>query len=246
MIGESPLVADAERNNLPIMDQTVYVISDLHLGGEPPSNESPGFQICGEQTQELLADFLGWVAGQRRADHDIHLVVNGDSVDFLAEKPFAAFTVDQDEAERKLQNILNQTPKVWEEFRTVVESGAQVTFILGNHDLELTLPKPQGLLRRTLGPGRVQFLFDNKPLVIGSVLIEHGNQYDGWNAVKYAALRRIQSAVSRGETPEKFPEPPGSRLVVELMNEMKQQFRFVDLLKPEEESMLPQIGRAHV
>jgi UDP-2,3-diacylglucosamine pyrophosphatase LpxH len=221
------------------LKQTVYVISDLHLGGEAANDQSPGFQICGEASQKLLVDFLEWVATQRRADHDIHLVVNGDSVDFLAEKPFAAFTVDENEAERKLEAIFDRTRAVWDGFQNVAGSGAQVTFTLGNHDLELTLPGPRRLLRDTLGPGRVDFLFDNEALRIGSVLIEHGNRYDGWNAVNHDSLRRVRSALSRGEKPENFPAPPGSRLVVEVMNDLKRKYRFIDLLKPEQESVVP-------
>jgi UDP-2,3-diacylglucosamine pyrophosphatase LpxH len=221
------------------LNQTIYVISDLHLGGEAPSDQSPGFQICGEASQSLLGDFLEWVAAQRRADNDVHLVVNGDSVDFLAEKPFAAFTADENVAARKLQAIFDRTRAVWDGFQKVVRSGAQVTITLGNHDLELTLPKPRTLLRDTLGPGRVDFLFDNEALRVGNVLIEHGNRYDGWNAVNHDSLRRLRSTISRGENPENFPPPPGSRLVVEVMNDLKQKYRFIDLLKPEQESVVP-------
>ena len=220
------------------MSGTVYVISDLHLGGEPEGHHSPGFQICGPVAQERLADFLNWVARQRKDDHDVQLVVNAsDAVDFLAEKPFEAFTADQGVAERKLEKIMESTRNVWNAFRDVVQSGAEVVFTLGNHDLEFVLPKPRALLRKTLGSGRVDLLFDNRALVIGTVLIEHGNRYDGWNVVKHDSLRGYVSKVSRREAPKKFPVPPGSRLVIDVMNELKTKFRFIDLLKPEQEAV---------
>jgi UDP-2,3-diacylglucosamine pyrophosphatase LpxH len=220
----------------------VIVISDLHLGGQPSSDNNPGFQICGEEGQLLLADFLQWAATLNSAGEPFHLIVNGDSVDFLAERPFQGFTADNEAATTKLKRILCRGPAVWANFRKVVASGAEVTFTLGNHDLELTLPGPRRLLRDTLGAGRVDLIFDNSALRIGDMLIEHGNRYDGWNAVNHDALRRVRSAVSRGEKAEEFPVPPGTRLVIDVMNDVKQTYRFVDLLKPEQEAALPIIA----
>jgi len=225
------------------MQQTVFIISDLHLGGRPPEGDDPGFQICGERSQTLLADFLGWVASLRSEGQHVHLVVNGDAVDFLAEEPFQAFTADEAEAERKLGTIFERTGAVWKAFGDVVRSDAEVTFLLGNHDVELALPRPRTLLRKTLGSGRVDLLFDNSALRVGSkVLIEHGNRYDGWNAIRHNTLRQIRSSVSRDEKPPAFPDPAGSRLVVEVMNRLKRELRFIDLLKPETEAALPLIA----
>src|SRR5215510_8756010 len=153
----------------------LFVIPDLHLGGKP------GFQICSPKGRERVADFLNWVASQAEGGQDIHLVVNGDLVDFLAEPPFAIFTGKDDEATTKLQSIIDSSPEIWQAFRAIVKAGAELTVLLGNHDLELTLPGPGRLLRKTLGPGRVNFVFDNQALDLGDVLIEHGNRYDAWN-----------------------------------------------------------------
>jgi UDP-2,3-diacylglucosamine pyrophosphatase LpxH len=220
----------------------LYVISDLHLGGIAPSATSPGFQICSEQGQTLLADFLHWVAGQHTDAHGIHLIVNGDSVDFLAEEQFEAFTADQNAAEEKLSKIIGRTKTIWHEFRRIAKSGAEVTFGLGNHDIELALPRPRRRLRAELGSGLVDLVFDNSAIAIGDVLIEHGNRYDGWNAIQHDSLRRISSAVSRGEKPQEMLPAPGSVLVIEVMNELKSKYRFIDLLKPEQETVLPMIA----
>src|SRR5687767_5544315 len=201
------------------MPRTIYVIYDLHIGGRP------GFQICSPAGRALLADFLNWVASRAEGGEDLHLVVNGDAVDFLAEEPFAEFTGDNDAATAKLQSILDSSEAVWSAFRRVVGAGAEVTFLLGNHDLELTLPGPYQLLRETVGPGRVTFLFDNQALDLGDVLIEHGNRYDAWNIVNHDALRSIRSALSRRETPPDFPTPAGSRLVINVMNDVKDALR---------------------
>jgi UDP-2,3-diacylglucosamine pyrophosphatase LpxH len=215
------------------MPHTVIVISDLHIGG------APGFRICSDAGRTLLADFLATVADQARGGQDVHLVVNGDVVDFLAEEPFEVFTADNRAATAKLRSILESSAQVWAQFRAVAAAGAEVTLLLGNHDLELTLPGPNRLLRETLGPGRVNLLFDNQALDLGDVLIEHGNRYDAWNIVNHDALRRARSAASRRESIEQFPAPAGSKLVIDVMNDIKGQLRFVDLLKPENDAVLP-------
>ena len=40
-----------------IFDATpdIFVVSDLHLGGEPKQNGRPGFQMCSTTTRALLA-----------------------------------------------------------------------------------------------------------------------------------------------------------------------------------------------
>ena len=127
------------------MKTLLFVISDLHLGGD--SN----YRICGAKGQELLAGFLKWVASQAATD-SVHLVVNGDSVDFLAEQEFSAFTIDQAAAAAKLNNIFSENSQVWDAFAAVVKTGARVTFLLGNHDLELSFPEPRlfHLFRKSL------------------------------------------------------------------------------------------------
>src|ERR1051326_1508361 len=62
--------------NFPKYDE-LYVISDLHMGGDKPD-----FQILRETKR--LAAFIRWVAGQR-PDGQVALVLNGDVIDTLAE-----------------------------------------------------------------------------------------------------------------------------------------------------------------
>jgi hypothetical protein len=72
------------------------------------------------------------------------------------------------------------------------------------------------------------------------VLIEHGNRFDEWNVVSHNALRRVRSQVSRAQpiAPE-FPAVPGSRLVEKVLNPLKKDYAFIDLLKPEDAAAMP-------
>jgi len=214
------------------MGKSLFVISDLHLGG------GPGFQMCSPQGRERLASFIGHVGAQRRPDHEVHLVIAGDIVDFLAEQDFASFTNDDDKARRKLEAIIESTRPVWTALQQLVADGGRLTLMLGNHDLELSLPGPRRLLMQTLGQN-VEFLYDNQAFVEGPVLIEHGNRYDKWNVVSHDALREIRSALSRREVPIDYRGPPGSLLVQQVLNPLKAKYPWVDLLKPETSGMAP-------
>lgn len=215
------------------MKRSLYVISDLHIGGKI------GFQMCSPSGRTKLAKFIQFVAKQKSPDLDVHLVLNGDIVDFLAEEEFSSFSNDNDAARIKLEKIISTSREVWNSLRDYVSSGARLTLMLGNHDLELCLPSARKLLMETIGAGRVEFLYDNQALVEGDVLIEHGNRYDKWNVVSHDALRAIRAAMTRGENPIKYLGPPGSQLVKSVINPIKRSFAFIDLLKPESSGMLP-------
>ena len=218
---------------------SLFVISDLHLGGKPAEGDKPSFQMCTVAGQSRLASFIDWVGRQRSESNDVHLLINGDIVDFLAEEAFSSFTNGDDEARDKLKQAIKHTQGVWKALRDYVSGGGRLTLLLGNHDVELSLPAARRLLMETLGPGQVEFVYDNQAYVEGPVLIEHGNRYDGWNAISHGTLRAIRSALSRGEAPTEYLGPPGSRLVQTVMNPIKADYPFVDLLKPEGPGMVP-------
>ncbi|MBI4752714.1 MAG: metallophosphoesterase [Acidobacteria bacterium] len=221
------------------MPKSIFVISDLHLGG------STGFQMCPPATRERLAAFIRWVSSQKNPDRKIHLVLAGDIVDFLAEEPFQEFTGTDLAATNKLAQIFEHTSHsepekdIWSALADFVASGCELTLMLGNHDIELSLPGPRRLLLEKLGGRHVEFLYDNQAFVDGPVIIEHGNRYDAFNVVPHDGLRQVRSALSRKEDPPELPRIPGSAIVTIFMNRLKKEYPFIDLLKPETEAMIP-------
>jgi UDP-2,3-diacylglucosamine pyrophosphatase LpxH len=214
--------------------QSLFVISDLHLGGAPVDLE-----LCTASARERLAEYIRYVAGLRTEAHDVHLVINGDIVDFLGEPDAVPFIKEDGAALRAFEGIVSRTKEVWDALRDLTKSGCALTLLLGNHDLELSLPGPRRLLLETLGPGRVEFIYDNQALVVGPALIEHGARFDAWNQPPHDKLRRVRAKLSRGERAEKYPKIPGSELVCRVINKVKAEYRFVDLLKPETHAVLP-------
>jgi len=229
-------------------DRTVYVISDLHLGGEPGANGTRGFRITTRSDE--LARFLGGIIRSHPAGA-AELVINGDFIDFLAEahpaanrSPWLPFLHDADRARETAGTIFGRHPQVVAALAALIAAGHRVTFVLGNHDVELSFPAVRALLADLLGTeegNRLRFICDGEAYVIDRVLIEHGNRYDGFNAVAFNSLRQLRSLQSRGlqEPKVEFPPPVGSELVARIVNPIKRDYPFVDLLKPETSAVVP-------
>lgn len=242
----------------------LFVISDLHLGGRPDASDEAGGLVTGFQINNsyaALTGFVDWVGSVARAadSEEIEIVINGDIVDFLAEDDLAdgpggarVWAAGEAEALARLEQIALRTRGggergVFDALRDFVAAGNRLTLLLGNHDVELSLPRVRGRLDALLGGGGpVRFVYDGEAYTPGRVLIEHGNRYDRWNMLDYSALRQERSMLSRGLAVEEerrqeryFVPPAGTYLVIHFMNRIKSRYRFIDLLKPETNAMLP-------
>lgn len=227
----------------------LFVISDLHVGGALPLEAGGrGFRINTRMAE--LCGFLREIAARRRrCGEPIELVINGDIVDFLAETSphgdaHSAFVADPDEALLIFERVVQRDAAFFEALAELPAAGVALTLVLGNHDLELSLPPVRERLLALLTAGAqapVRFLYDGEACVIGDVLIEHGNRYDGWNVVDHDALRRVRSAASRRQigADTAFAPPAGSDMVERVLNPIKRDYPFVDLLKPETGAALP-------
>ncbi len=184
---------------------------------------------------------------QRRGGADIELVINGDFVDFLAEPgadgEWRPFIADAREAAVAMRAIVARDQALFDALRDLLAAGHRLTLLLGNHDVELAFPAVRQVLRDATGATdarRFVFLYDGEAYRVGDALIEHGNRYDGFNVVDHDAVRAARSLQSRDQVVDvEVPPPPGSRIVAEVMNPIKREYPFVDLLKPETEAVLP-------
>jgi len=238
----------------------LYVISDLHLGGDYPRPDEPaarGFRMCTHVA--ALVEFVRSIGAHDAFDQrSAELVINGDFVDFLAEKrevagPTAGSTElgwaplieNPDEAARILVAIIERDRVFFDALKDFIARGNRLTILLGNHDIELSYPKLRRVLIHELDARdrKLSFIYDGEAYQVGEVLIEHGNRYDEWNVVSHDALRQFRSAQSRQEpqpiSAQPFEAPPGSFLVAGVMNEIKSRYPFIDLLKPETGAALP-------
>lgn len=212
----------------------LFAVSDLHLGGES------GFQAF--RQGEALAGAIRAIA--EREVNRIALVLNGDIVDFLAEKPHAY--LDPDGAPRKLRRVAND-PAFKEVFAALSEfvqlPGRRLVLVLGNHDVELAFPDVQREFLSCIGAcnaaraGRVVFATDGSGWTCGirgkHVLCLHGNEFDAWNVIDFQQLLQTKRALLRRKDVRPWKPNAGTKLVIDVINDVKRRFPFVDLLKPE-------------
>jgi UDP-2,3-diacylglucosamine pyrophosphatase LpxH len=248
---------------MPASELKIFVISDLHLGGRPHVTSDTGAPVGSRinSSYRHLTDFLDWLSVEA-SQGAVELVINGDIIDFLLVDDVspdpAPWTCDEDAVIRRLNYIVASSRDIGgrgpfdalaDFCIKAAEGNASLVLMLGNHDLELSLPKVRRhFLRNVLrSDGRgVRFIYDNEAYCRGDLIIEHGNRYDILNAVDHDCLRRERSALSRGEDLDqslrqdgRFTPPGGSVLVTELFNPLKETYRFLDLLKPEKKAALP-------
>ena len=236
--------------------RSVYVISDLHIGGTYPDPGAPraerrrGFRMMTRVAE--LAAFIQQLA-RLPAQPAVELVINGDFIDFLAEERGSGQEIDPatppewtpfrsapGEALAAFREIVGRDRPLFEALRALLAAGKTLTIVLGNHDLELCLPDVRAALEAELGPGTLRFLQDGQALDLGEVLVDHGNLHDPANVVDHDRLRLVRAAYSRGwygELDDLFSPPAGSKLVAEVMNPIKVVYGFIDLLKPESEPL---------
>ncbi len=205
----------------------IIIISDTHIGGA----KSP---MLGHP--ELLCNFLAQISEYKKAEGErLELILNGDFVDFLAIEPFAAWTPDEDACIQKLKDAARQFPVVFDAFRKCIAKVDRFTLTLGNHDIESALPRVTKAVLEEIGTNlySCEFVRSNIAYRDGDLLVEHGNRYDSWNAIEYADLQRVASAASRMEALPDINPCPGSLMVEKLVNQLREDYPFVDLLKPE-------------
>jgi hypothetical protein len=218
----------------------VHVVSDLHFGG------GAGHQIF--KGDDLLAGLI--TSLKSHEERKIAFVINGDFIDFLAEPSATYF--DPKGATHKLERI-SRDPGFALTFAALrgftATRNKQLVIVLGNHDLELAIPRVQATLLELLAGddpaarGRVTFSMAGAGFaaLVGPsrVLCLHGNEADVFNVTDYERLRREARDDQFGWLREPWVPNPGTQLVIDVMNGIKRTKPFVDLLKPETDAVIP-------
>ncbi len=233
---------------LPQYDE-LWVISDIHMGGERSAGRN--FQIFHRGAR--LTKFIRQLAGVRPGE-DVALVLNGDIIDSLAEDVVRGYVaLDVDTALLMMDRIAGDPAfaSVWDALGEFVRTERrQLVLVLGNHDIELALAPVQTWVRARLAGGNAaaaaRIVFSTRGGGFASrvggkrVFCTHGNEVDDWNVVDYSELGDLENAINAGRRvdPSRWVPNAGTRLVIDLMNKVKERHPFVDLLKPETKPVL--------
>ncbi|TWU44933.1 hypothetical protein Q31b_01040 [Novipirellula aureliae] len=238
----------------------LFITSDWHLGGSLDERlgdrTSLGSSIFRSVSQ--LTRFLDSLQGEVHAfDGDSQIVLNGDIVDFLAPNPANNYTplawqnneaaICEELTDIAARFVGDDGRGPFAALSDLASMGCQIVVLLGNHDVELCLPKVRDRFVELLGGGsKLRFIYDGEAYSCGRLLVEHGNQYDRFNAVDFDMLRRERSQLSRGmkindaDRGKLFFQPPvGSSIVVDEVNPRLPNVPFLNLLKPEFSAAIP-------
>jgi UDP-2,3-diacylglucosamine pyrophosphatase LpxH len=221
----------------------VHVISDIHMGG------APGFQILRET--QRLAGYVQRLAAQRPGQ-SVALVLNGDVFDTLAEDLGQDYVATH-QAVAVLSRIMDDPSfqPIWDAFARFVQTAdRKLVFVIGNHDIEMAFPPVQRLLVQRLAGddplarGRIEFSTTGAGYLCtvghSKVFCTHGNEFDEWNYNRYEDLARVGRRLNCDQPidPQAWKPNAGTKMVKEVMNEVKRRYRWIDLLKPETSAAL--------
>jgi UDP-2,3-diacylglucosamine pyrophosphatase LpxH len=157
------------------MKKEVAVFSDVELG-------------AGNLTDDFISDVAlsKTIVDLSRKKHDVDLVFNGDTMDFL-KCPYMdqghltyPWHVTEEISLGKLDLVYQAHTKVFETMKSFAKcKGKNIYFVIGNHDFDLVWPKMQKKLKEIIGYAKkVHFVFEYEN---GGLYVEHGNQRDLFN-----------------------------------------------------------------
>ncbi len=211
-------------------DEDIIIISDLHLA---VSRDKGLFQ-----SDKELAGFLRWV--YEETCHCL-LILNGDALDFLAERPAKAI-LDARESASRADSIIRSHPEIFDALKYLANSpDHQMLIVGGNHDPELIFPQVQqeiaDRLKGDCSHQPVRWIVSGEAILLRvgvvNVLIEHGDQYDDWNYIDHESLRRLVSLNTRGIADRGvYKPPPGSEMVIKRFNLIRDRFPWIERLQP--------------
>lgn len=201
------------------MVATVLVVSDLHL------SDGGRLENWGATQQANFAQLLAATQpGQRLASETVELVINGDCFDFLLTPPalIGRAQTEVNGAHAKWANILSAHGDWFAALRSFLRvPGRRVTFLIGNHDVELCYPSIRARVRSAIGagPGLVRFCLTQAYQPLPDVVIDHGCQFDPYNAIpalweRAATLstpEQLETSDARGSAVGPTSLPWGSR-----------------------------------
>jgi UDP-2,3-diacylglucosamine pyrophosphatase LpxH len=219
------------------------VVSDLHLSA---GREAEGNPLEDFGSDREFADLLGQVAAESERDgKEVELILNGDAFEMLQVPQVAVFdplkvyppsdyhSSSEPDSARKMGHIIDGHPAFFDALRAFLQIGPprrNVTFIKGNHDLNLHWPAVQDRIRAAMGATGAKaplLTFEERRLSREGIYVEHGNQYA-------EAVDRVKDMEEPHDhdDPGQLAIPLGSWFVMDVFNEVERDKYWIDGVKP--------------
>jgi UDP-2,3-diacylglucosamine pyrophosphatase LpxH len=219
------------------------ITSDLHLGA---GREAEGNRLEDFGSDQDWAAFLDEIAAESERDGaDLELIVNGDAFEMLQVPHVDQFdpseqyapelyhSSSEEDSVLKMALIIRGHREFFAALGRFLRTGPprrQVTFIKGNHDLNLHWRSVQDQICAAVGAagGRRSLIsFEERRISREGIYVEHGNQY----ADVLSQVEDMEEPHDPGR-PGQLALPVGSWFVMDAFNEMERERYWIDGVKP--------------
>lgn len=212
------------------------IVSDLHLGvGTLPGQVNPYEDF---HQDDRFGELLGHYSKGEYAGLPVELIINGDFLDLLKVPYKGAFVTEVTEAIslEKVRRCIRGHPRVFDAIAEFLKNPLhRLTYIVGNHDLDVAFPRVQGMMLARLGmdeggegEDRVRFLTDEEFYRLpGGVVVTHGHMFEEINRTESGAPTR---ALDDGQKVVNMPW--GSLFFSNVLAPVKAERPIIDLVHP--------------
>jgi UDP-2,3-diacylglucosamine pyrophosphatase LpxH len=219
------------------------VVSDLHLSAGRFSEGNPLEDFASDL--EFAAFVDGIIAESEGEGAEVELILNGDAFEMLQVPhlkefdPAAEYPSKQYHSSSEVDSMLKMV-LIIEGHRPFFEALGRflrvgpprrtVTFVKGNHDLNLYWDHVQAAIRAALGAvsGRQSLVtFEERRISREGIYVEHGNQYG-------EAVDRVDDMEEPldDKDPSQLALPLGSWFVMDVFNKLEREKYWIDGVKP--------------
>lgn len=209
------------------------IISDTHLSmGNRLGHFNPFEDF---HDDDALVSFLRYYSTGEYAKEEVELILDGDIFDPLAVEVNGGFPerISSGIGVLKMSRCLEGHASVVAAMREFLAvPGKRITYIMGNHDLEVAFPAVQQLLRTVLGgpeaSERIRFrIYEPWYDLPGGVRVCHGNQFEALNRVDLKHL-----FLTKGYSEPILNLPWGSIFLLKVLLPVKQERPYMTLVHP--------------
>lgn len=156
-------------------DRLVVVFSDIEMGAGGPFDDFPRSDWLADVIRSYSREPYRWLS--------THLVFNGDTFDLLKTSARGGYPhhVTREIAIDKMERVAAAHPAFFQSVGEFLSDDERrsVSFVLGNHDMELLFPGVHAVVRERIGAGVADRVhFPGHSLSMGRMHIEHGSQLD--------------------------------------------------------------------
>ncbi|MBM4386590.1 MAG: hypothetical protein FJ088_02560 [Deltaproteobacteria bacterium] len=208
-------------------------MSDFHLG----TGRGRGMYNTHEDffQDEKFAQLLELYSTEIHEHLDVELIINGDFFDLVKVHYKGDFTdeITEEISINKVRRCVAGHPVVMNAIRNFLSMpGKSLTYIIGNHDLEMWYEKAQEVFTEAVAyewnRERIKFIYDREFYELkGGIFVGHGNTIEAMNRVNFKEMTVLSK---KGERILNLPW--GVQFVIKVFAPMKAERPIIDLVRP--------------